>query len=124
MGKLLQEQHGFEQLVITERVDPSTGLRETNTEELLGHVSVNWQKDFVIYPVSTLKEVESLKKKPFFLLVAVDAPTSVRFKRDTSKRQTVFSFPTMALWFRAHFRACFFPNHLVDQLRLHHWRIL
>ncbi|KAJ3015352.1 Deoxycytidine monophosphate (dCMP) deaminase [Thoreauomyces humboldtii] len=50
-------------------------------EDLVTHVTTNWSKDYVLSTLRTATQWEPLSKRPFCLLVAVDAPMTVRFRR-------------------------------------------
>lgn len=49
--------------------------------ELLDHVTRNWRTNFVTLDIRTKEVVEVFMKRPFFMLVRVDAPVYDRFKR-------------------------------------------
>ena len=50
-------------------------------EELLDHVTRNWRKDFVTVDLTSSSLVDLFAKRPFFLLVNVDAPLLQRYHR-------------------------------------------
>jgi dCMP deaminase len=54
-------------------------------EALLDHVTAKWQHNWVTTDVDSLEVVESYAKRPFFLLVSVDAPILCRFERYTKR---------------------------------------
>ncbi|KAF8078897.1 cytidine deaminase-like protein, partial [Lyophyllum atratum] len=49
--------------------------------ELLQHVTVNWQQNFVTTDLSTRTLVDLCVRRPFFMLLSVDAPLMTRFSR-------------------------------------------
>ncbi|KAG6380901.1 cytidine deaminase-like protein [Boletus reticuloceps] len=50
-------------------------------EELLDHVTRNWRKDFVTVDLTSAPLIALFVKRPFFLLVNVDAPLLQRYRR-------------------------------------------
>jgi len=50
-------------------------------EELLDHITRNWRKDFVTVDLTSNPIVSLFAKRPFFLLVNVDAPLLQRYRR-------------------------------------------
>ncbi|KAJ7207400.1 cytidine deaminase-like protein [Mycena haematopus] len=48
---------------------------------LLGYVTQNWRHDFVTVDIYTRDVVEAFVKRPFFLLLSIDAPLLDRFYR-------------------------------------------
>jgi dCMP deaminase len=49
--------------------------------EMVGYVTKRWRQNFVTVDIWTEKDLEIVVKRPFFLLVSVDAPITVRWKR-------------------------------------------
>ncbi|TPX59960.1 hypothetical protein SpCBS45565_g07626 [Spizellomyces sp. 'palustris'] len=71
-------------LHITNPTCSSSGLRPQLFEtasDLIHHVTSNWSTHFVLYPLENPDDWNLIGKRPFALLVTVDAPLSVRFKR-------------------------------------------
>ncbi|PFH34413.1 cytidine and deoxycytidylate deaminase zinc-binding region domain-containing protein [Besnoitia besnoiti] len=58
-------------------------------------VTGRWRQHFVILGISSLEEVRTLRKRPFFALVAVDAPFGVRVARMKAKEGAQFSLESM-----------------------------
>ncbi|KAH0838043.1 dCMP deaminase [Lanmaoa asiatica] len=52
-----------------------------SSEELLNHVTRNWRKNFVTVDLTSSSLVNLFAKRPFFLLVNVDAPLLQRYRR-------------------------------------------
>lgn len=52
-----------------------------NSTELLNYVTTNWRDEMLIPNVVGLSNLELFLKRPFFLLVTVDAPLLVKFQR-------------------------------------------
>lgn len=53
----------------------------TSPEQLLGHVTRNWRKNFVTVDLTSSALVDLFAKRPFFILVNVDAPLLQRYHR-------------------------------------------
>jgi hypothetical protein len=51
--------------------------------DLLDYVTEHWEDNFVTTDLKTKELVEYFVKRPFFLLVSVDAPLYQRFRRST-----------------------------------------
>jgi dCMP deaminase len=52
-----------------------------NAESLLDYVTDNWQKNWVTTDVDSVQILELYSRRPFFMLVGVDAPVITRFQR-------------------------------------------
>jgi dCMP deaminase len=48
---------------------------------LLSYVTQNWRKDFVCTSLRTLQTLRSCAQRPFFVLLSVDAPVLMRWRR-------------------------------------------
>lgn len=59
-------------------------LRFRSAQELLKHVTENWQSNFVTLDLRTRKTIELFVKRPLFMLLSLDGPLHQRFLR--SKR--------------------------------------
>ncbi|KAK6360528.1 Deoxycytidine monophosphate (dCMP) deaminase [Orbilia blumenaviensis] len=108
VAKFLVETYGFQILrlaaptaisTIKEDVNSTNGavvtslsenenLTFSTTEELLEYVTARWQQKFVTTDVLNEEMLEVLLKRPFFILVSVDAPVVVRWKRYIEKCKT------------------------------------
>ncbi len=64
-----------------------------STSELLDHVTRNWGTDYVTLDLNTRDHVELFIKRPFFMLVKIDAPLHQRYNR--SDRCFVFFFDNL-----------------------------
>ena len=53
----------------------------SNVDSLLGFVTLRWRENWVTTDIWDDKVVDALLRRPFFLLVSVDAPVSVRWQR-------------------------------------------
>ncbi|KAF3169900.1 Deoxycytidine monophosphate (dCMP) deaminase, variant 2 [Orbilia oligospora] len=68
---------------------PGNGnLTFPTVEELLDYVTERWQEKFVTTDVLNEEMLDILLKRPFFILVSVDAPIVVRWKRYIEKCKT------------------------------------
>lgn len=56
-------------------------LNFSSPEQLLVYITKNWRENFVTVDLRTKELVESFIKRPFFMLVSVDAPLMQRFER-------------------------------------------
>ena len=50
-------------------------------EDLLDYVTTRWRDRFVTTDIRDERVLEILLRRPFFILVSVDAPVSIRWKR-------------------------------------------
>lgn len=50
-------------------------------EEMVDYVTKRWRQNFVTVDIWTVEDLEIIAKRPFFLLVSVDAPITIRWKR-------------------------------------------
>ncbi|KAI5119775.1 hypothetical protein M0805_009246 [Coniferiporia weirii] len=71
-------------------VDGTLGFSEP--ARLLDHVTRHWREDFVTEDITTREVLEPFLKRPFVLLVSVDAPTLVRFHRHQKYKQSPSKF--------------------------------
>lgn len=60
-------------------IDGTLGF--TDSARLLDHVTRNWRDNFVTEDITTRAVLEPFLKRPFVLLVSVDAPTMTRYAR-------------------------------------------
>ena len=52
-----------------------------SVEDLLNFVTKKWQQHWVLLDVANERLLDALSRRPFFLLVSVDAPLSLRWSR-------------------------------------------
>ncbi|KAI8968866.1 cytidine deaminase-like protein [Mycotypha africana] len=83
----LVEQHRFQFLCLTsskKRNDYEAlydrAVRFNNREDMQLYVTERWQNDFVTCDMDC-RDLWTFKKRPFFLLVSVDAPITLRYQR-------------------------------------------
>jgi len=53
--------------------------------EMIDYVTKRWRDNFVTVDIWNEKDLEIAIKRPFFLLISVDAPIAVRWKRHTQR---------------------------------------
>ncbi|KII94070.1 hypothetical protein PLICRDRAFT_36306 [Plicaturopsis crispa FD-325 SS-3] len=63
---------------------PPQSLRFYSADSLLDHVTRNWRSNFVTTDLRTRAIIEPFVKRPFFMLICIDAPLHHRFKRSRS----------------------------------------
>ncbi|KAI8593995.1 cytidine deaminase-like protein [Geranomyces variabilis] len=95
VAQYLMNAHGFQPVYLDPTASKPKNGRPTTTgpqnaqhttrfacaDDLAHYVTSNWAKDYVLCSIEKLWEWEPLLKRPFCLLVAIDAPPSVRFAR-------------------------------------------
>lgn len=85
----LMENLGFIRLHLAQQIPPPREDEQRNGEErsfdcvqsLLDFVTKRWQQHWVTTNVWNEDVLENLLRRPFFILVSVDAPVSLRWKR-------------------------------------------
>ena len=103
MAEYLIQQHGFTRLYLTvspvtpliENTEDDRGLRLSSPKQvhddqhhtfddvdsLLDFTTRSWRDDFVTTDIWDDAALDLLVRRPFFLLVSVDAPVSLRWNR-------------------------------------------
>ncbi|CAG8504756.1 961_t:CDS:2 [Cetraspora pellucida] len=80
--------HGFTPLTLrgndNYRLD---ALHFETPDSLLEYVTKNWIDNFVTCDIDTLYVLETYRKRPFFLLLAVDGPLTIRYQRCLARCQ-------------------------------------
>lgn len=76
----LVEEHGFRRI---EECFPECCYEDGrwDSRSLLDKITPEWRNNYVIGAVERLDSLEKLRKRPFFLLIAVDAPLHTRYQR-------------------------------------------
>jgi len=69
----------------------------TSTEDLLDFVTKRWRERWVTTDIHTESILDKLLRRPFFILVSIDAPVSVRWKRFQARLQQHNSSSTLTL---------------------------
>ncbi|RIB29085.1 deoxycytidylate deaminase [Gigaspora rosea] len=80
--------HGFTPLTLRDndnyRLD---ALHFETPSDLLEYVTKNWIDNFVTCDIDSLYVLETYRKRPFFLLLAVDGPLTIRYQRCLARCQ-------------------------------------
>ncbi|CAB5395666.1 unnamed protein product [Rhizophagus irregularis] len=63
-------------------------LHFNTPKDLLFYVTKNWIDNFVTCDIDNHKILELYRKRPFFLLLAVDSPITMRYQRCIFERET------------------------------------
>ncbi|EGG07248.1 uncharacterized protein MELLADRAFT_35707 [Melampsora larici-populina 98AG31] len=92
----LVTQHAFKEVrITTSRSDgidmnqsTSDKLRFTDHDGFLDYSTKHWSHDFVTTDLQSKIEIEKFLKRPFFVLVNVEAPTRLRWERLYQSRST------------------------------------
>eukprot|EP00921_Rhytidocystis_pertsovi_P020831 GHVQ01033195.1.p1 GENE.GHVQ01033195.1~~GHVQ01033195.1.p1 ORF type:complete len:223 (-),score=10.44 GHVQ01033195.1:409-1077(-) len=76
------------------------GLMETEMKLVSRKVSQDWRRNHVVFPISHKCQLEILSRRPYFVLVAVEAPLQLRFRRHTERNKSVIvnSLENFADW--------------------------
>ncbi|KAI7899294.1 cytidine deaminase-like protein [Cokeromyces recurvatus] len=87
IAQYLVEQHHFQLLTLSSFTNTagrehlySNAIQFENVNKMQRYVTERWQEDFVTCDVDS-RELWTLKKRPFFLLISVEAPVTLRYKR-------------------------------------------
>lgn len=82
VAQYLVDHHDFTHLYIDETGDTTDGQFTFSTvDDLLEYVTSRWQQRWVTTDIYSEAVLDLLVRRPFFILVSVDAPVSVRWKR-------------------------------------------
>lgn len=84
----LSQRHGFELLRLADKATEADGSRVfASADDLLDFIMTdnNWSRDFCVDELTTLAALDVLRRRPFFVLLYVDAPASLRVKRMNGK---------------------------------------
>lgn len=63
-----------------------TSITFATSEELLEYVTQRWRERWVITDIMNKQVLDTYSRRPFFLLISVDAPLLVRWKRHQGRR--------------------------------------
>jgi dCMP deaminase len=96
VASYLIEEHGFKRLSLARpssskgpnteaKKAPKDELYFDDCEQLLDYVTARWRERFVTTDIWDEHALELLLRRPFFILVGVDAPLTVRFERYKQK---------------------------------------
>lgn len=89
VARYLKQRHGFlyislEKSVSDDDDDDDGGMidyRFEDVEEAMQFVMENWRRDICIEPICHWHEYKAMERRPFFLLISLDAPLTVRHRR-------------------------------------------
>jgi dCMP deaminase len=84
VAQYLVDHHGFTQLYIQrtpENASSDNGAYFSSVEELVDFVTTRWQQRWVTTDIYNEAILDVLVRRPFFILISVDAPVGVRWKR-------------------------------------------
>ncbi|KAJ1550220.1 Deoxycytidine monophosphate (dCMP) deaminase, partial [Nowakowskiella sp. JEL0078] len=100
LARFLVEKHNFTLVYITNSTESALPTSNTLTfksvNEAHDYVLENWRENFVMLPILSVADLTLLKKRPWFYLLTVDAPFSLRFSRynkrleETGKEKLTF----------------------------------
>ncbi|KAI9598761.1 cytidine deaminase-like protein [Syncephalis fuscata] len=94
IAQLLVEKEGFKRLDIDSFVNESSHDEQQQQQQqyvfhddksLLAYVTTRWQERFVTCDIKEIETIERYRRRPFFLLLSVDAPILVRYARYQSR---------------------------------------
>ncbi|KAI9292926.1 deoxycytidylate deaminase, partial [Neoconidiobolus thromboides FSU 785] len=77
----LIENEGFKEIRLVDNEEEESKLEFKDIKSLLDYVTNNWQEKLIIETGLLPSTIQVLRKRPFFLLVQVDAPLEYRYKR-------------------------------------------
>ena len=84
IAEYLQARHGFERISISGedgRLDFAT------PDDMLHFVTAHWRSRFVTLDIDTCALVEMFEKRPFFMLLGVEAPLMQRWHRACARAE-------------------------------------
>ena len=91
MAKYLVDELGFTQVYLAEGSGTSNQVEKhklrvfASIEDLLNFVTKRWQQHWVLLDIVNEHLLDALSRRPFFLLMSVDAPLSLRWNRFKEK---------------------------------------
>lgn len=92
IAEYLVNRHGFEFLTLKKGLDVHNRDVYQNAKQfdtvgdLQTFVTKHWQANFIICDIER-EHIEALRKRPFFLLLAVEAPVTMRHKRSIERTE-------------------------------------
>ncbi len=90
IANYMVKEHGFRLLTLLTTTVPKTKATSdleaedstfVNIQSLIDFVTRRWQERWVTTDIEDEVSLDSLLRRPFFILVGVDAPVSVRWRR-------------------------------------------
>lgn len=93
VANYLTENHGFVRLRLAQQPSPTLAVKQHDVKEnsfacvesLLDFITIQWQGRWVTTDVWNEIILENLLRRPSFILVSVDAPVSLRWKRSKNR---------------------------------------
>ncbi|CAG8503224.1 9338_t:CDS:2 [Paraglomus brasilianum] len=83
----LVKEHNFKALSLREnKRDDLHPLIFKSAENLLLYVTENWEDNFVTCDIDSEEILASYRRRPFFLLIAVDGPVMLRYERYRNRK--------------------------------------
>ncbi|KAF9356636.1 Deoxycytidine monophosphate (dCMP) deaminase [Mortierella sp. NVP85] len=73
------------QWILPNRQKVQPFLEFETISEILDHVTLHWMDHFVTCDVHAVDDIAILRKRPFFLLLSVESPIMIRFRRCVSR---------------------------------------
>ena len=125
LAQYLVERHNFREIQIANpdyvTDEASTILHFASISATLDHlmVSSRWTKHYVIQLNGHLETLEELKKRPFFLLVSIQAPITLRFNRYRKASLSPESIVSFEEFARLDDKSLFFKKPNLDVI-MHH----
>ena len=86
VAQYLCKKHGFTQITLA-KVDASNTLPHCTSnvfgsvDDLLSFVTKRWTQHWVMAEITDEHLLDSMSRRPFFLLVSIDAPVGLRWQR-------------------------------------------
>ncbi|KAI9472877.1 deoxycytidylate deaminase [Zychaea mexicana] len=101
VAEYLVQRHGFQILSLRNSVELDrtvcqTALEFSSVEEMHNYVTDRWRENFVTCDIDG-QNLSLLNKRPFFLLVSVEAPLSMRYQRFIERCAASDSIPKRTL---------------------------
>ena len=78
VAEYLETQHGFQRITLSGEDGPTDFA---SPDAMLHHVTAHWRTRFVTLDLDTAPLIDLFEKRPFFLLIGVEAPLMQRWHR-------------------------------------------
>lgn len=85
-GRKTPNDNASQDLKTNKKPSKSEALTFATSDELLEHVTQRWRERWVTTDVMSKEVLDTYSRRPFFLLISVDAPLLVRWKRYQQRR--------------------------------------
>jgi dCMP deaminase len=117
IANFLIEYHGFQLLHIDPSSSPSPPMKSSvhvfpDPHSALEYVmkDFHWMNNYVLSPLTPDMELTELRKRPFFLLLTLDAPLTIRYTRYLRKYPSQEP-QSLEMFVRLNDRFLFHPQH-------------